>query len=108
MLTLRPLHFSPIAIIATVLLTACAGAPGPGGPPLASAAAPAGPAGKPDTKPAATPAAAQASAPEKPMDVHEASSQCWMKYESSKIDLDAKAKIVDKCIDQKMAGQKKP
>ncbi|MBV9260022.1 MAG: hypothetical protein JO205_01490 [Pseudolabrys sp.] len=47
-------------------------------------------------------AAAAPEEPAKPRDVHEASAQCWMKYDKSKESLEAKAKLVDKCIDEKM------
>jgi hypothetical protein len=56
-----------------------------------------------------TPTAAAAPAdqpPAKPMDVHEASAQCWMKFDKSGGSLEAKSKLVDKCIDDKMKAQK--
>lgn len=61
---------------------------------------------KPDTKPAAKPAAA---AEEKgdvtPMDRAQANAQCWMKYDKSGGTLEAKAKLVEKCSDDKMKGR---
>jgi hypothetical protein len=60
-------------------------------------------------QPAAASAAAPAPAPQQPeaapIDVHEASAQCWMKYDKTAVNLDAKAKLVDKCIDEKMKGR---
>jgi hypothetical protein len=47
--------------------------------------------------------AAQADAP--PMDRPEANAQCWMKYDKSNISLEAKAKLVEKCADEKMEGR---
>ena len=75
-------------------LAACAGKPGSEMP--AAAAAPS----------AAAPVAAagHAAQPKAPVDVHEASAQCWMKYDTSTASLDARSKLVDKCIDEKMKG----
>jgi hypothetical protein len=51
---------------------------------------------------AAQPAAeTQAPPPEK----HEVAAQCWMKYDKSTANLDAKAKLVDKCIAERMKGK---
>ena len=62
-------------------------------------------------KPEATPAAAQlapaAAADDTPaprLERHEASAQCWMRHDKSGGSLDAKAKLVEKCINDKMAG----
>jgi hypothetical protein len=58
--------------------------------------------------PAATAAAAAKPAPaveesdELPLERSEAAGQCWMKYDRSGGSLEAKAKLVDKCIDDKM------
>ena len=56
--------------------------------------------------PAATTAAAKPAAVEQadepPMERSEAAGQCWMKYDKSGGTLEAKAKLVDKCIDDKM------
>ena len=61
---------------------------------------------KPDAKPDAKPAAA---ADEKgdvtPMDRAEANAQCWMKYDKSGGTLEAKAKLVEKCSNEKMKGR---
>jgi hypothetical protein len=52
--------------------------------------------------PAAQPAVeTQAPALEK----HEVAAQCWMKYDKSTTNLDAKAKLVDKCIADRMKGK---
>ena len=57
---------------------------------------------KPDTAPAQTAAGDVAPAP--PLERHEASAQCWMRHDKSGGSLDAKAKLVEKCINDKMAG----
>jgi hypothetical protein len=81
-------------IAAGFALAACASKPASEMPaaaqPAAASAAPA-------------PAAPQAAVA--PVDVHEASAQCWMKYDRTAVNLDAKAKLVDKCIDEKMKGR---
>src|SRR5687767_14056383 len=62
---------------------------------------------KPEAAPAAaqTPAAAAADdAPAPRLERHEASAQCWMRHDRSGGSLDAKAKLVEKCINDKMAG----
>jgi hypothetical protein len=51
--------------------------------------------------PAAQPAADVPPPPEK----HEVAAQCWMKYDKSTPNLDAKAKLVDKCIAERMKGK---
>lgn len=45
-------------------------------------------------------AAATPAAPAEPLSDEQASEECWMKYERGKADLplDARAKLVDKCI----------
>jgi hypothetical protein len=75
-----------------LLLAACAAQTGAGNEPRAAAA----------------PAAVAPAAPkdEPPLDVHEASAECWMRYDKSGGSLDAKAKLVDKCINDKMKGAK--
>jgi hypothetical protein len=91
--------FTPIRLARQVVivaaagfaLAACAGKPASEMP--AAAAAPA----STTASPAAQPKAA--------IDVHEASAQCWMKYDKSTASLDARAKLVDKCIDEKMKGK---
>jgi hypothetical protein len=40
-----------------------------------------------------------------PPDKHEVAAQCWMKYDKSTANLDAKAKLVDKCISDRMKGK---
>lgn len=62
---------------------------------------------KPETAPAAAqvaPAAATEDAPAPRLERHEASAQCWMRYDKSGGSLEAKAKLVEKCINDKMAG----
>ena len=59
------------------------------------------PAPAPPPRPA--PAAAD-DAPAPPLERHEASAQCWMRHDKSGVSLDAKAKLVEKCINDKMAG----
>ena len=39
-----------------------------------------------------------------PLERHEASALCWMRYDRTPGTLEAKAKLVDKCITDKMAG----
>jgi hypothetical protein len=39
------------------------------------------------------------------MERHEASAQCWMKYDRTGGSLDAKSRLVDKCISDKMSGK---
>ena len=60
-------------------------------------------AGTPNEVPAA--AAAQAPGAEAeppPMEMHEASAQCWMQVDKTRAGIDARAKFVDKCINEKM------
>ena len=62
---------------------------------------------KPETAPAAQVAPAAAAADDAPaprIERHEASAQCWMRYDRSGGSLEAKAKLVEKCINDKMAG----
>lgn len=47
--------------------------------------------------------AAETQAP--PSEKHEVAAQCWMKYDKSTANLDAKAKLVDKCIADRMKGK---
>jgi len=51
----------------------------------------------------ATQSAAEPQAP--PPEKHEVAAQCWMKYDKSTANLDAKAKLVDKCIAERMKGK---
>ena len=60
-------------------------------------------------KPEAAPATAgQVSVPEAAptprLERHEASAQCWMRHDKAGGPLEAKAKLVEKCISDKMAG----
>lgn len=78
----------------------------------ALAVVPAACANKPAGEMPATTAAAPAKpapaepADEPPMERSEAAGQCWMKYDKSGGSLEAKAKLVDKCIDDKMTKGK--
>jgi len=61
-----------------------------------------GPVNEMVASPAGQPAAdVQAPPPEK----HEVAAQCWMKYDKTTANLDAKAKLVDKCIAERMKGK---
>jgi hypothetical protein len=80
-------RWTALAIVA-VTLGACANKPASEMP--AAAAAP--PAQTPQPQPM-------------PMERHEASAQCWMKYDRAPGGLDAKSKLVDKCIADKMSGK---
>jgi len=40
-----------------------------------------------------------------PPDKHEVAAQCWMKYDKSTSNLDAKSKLVDKCIADRLKGK---
>ncbi len=64
----------------------------------------AGCAAKPETTPVAGQAAIGDDAPAPRLERHEASAQCWMRHDRSGGSLDAKAKLVEKCINDKMAG----
>jgi hypothetical protein len=90
----KPRHFAPLLVLAAVLLCGCAGTPKP-------EAEAAGATVQPAAAPADEP-------PAKKLEVHEASAQCWMKFDKTAGSLEAKSKLVDKCIDEKMKGQKKP
>jgi ABC-type glycerol-3-phosphate transport system substrate-binding protein len=85
-------------IAAGLTLAACASKPVSEMPAAASATSASAAAPVATAGPAAQPKAA-------PADVHEASAQCWMKYDKTAVNLDAKAKLVDKCIDDKMKGR---
>lgn len=43
--------------------------------------------------------------PQSPPERHEAAAQCWMRYDKLGVDLDTKAKLVDKCIAERMKGK---
>jgi hypothetical protein len=82
------------------LLAACTATSNPGEMPAAAGApAPAAQAAPPG------PAGANAAPAALPMERHEASAQCWMKYDRTGASLDAKSKLVDKCISDKMSGK---
>lgn len=74
-------------------LAACASKPASEMPASAATAA---------VKPAA-PAVEEADEP--PMERSEAAGQCWMKYDRSGGSLEAKAKLVEKCIADKLKGK---
>ena len=44
---------------------------------------------------------------EVPLDEHQASARCWMKYDSAHMSLEQKSQAVDKCIDQVMRAQRR-
>jgi len=81
-----------LAALAAAVLSGCAGPAATGDQLPAQAAAPA-----PATEP--EPDAA-------PLETHQASAQCWMKYDKSGGSLEARSKLVNKCIDDKMKAQK--
>jgi len=84
-----------VAVAATLALAGCQTA-GPDVTPTAQTA---------QVAPPADPAAARVEAP---LDVHQASARCWMKYDSnSRMTLDQKAKTVDACIDETMRAQRR-
>jgi hypothetical protein len=77
-------------LLMSALLAGCANPPAPpGGIPV------------PATGPVAAVAPPVAEPPPKQ---YEASAQCWMKYDKATGNLEAKAKLVNKCIDDKMKG----
>jgi hypothetical protein len=82
-----PIRLACLAFLA-LSLAACASKPASEMPAAATTAA-------------AKPAAVE-QADEPPMERSEAAGQCWMKYDKSGGSLEAKAKLVDKCIDDKM------
>jgi len=82
--------FTAAALAAAILLPACAATP-PGDAPPALAA---------------TPVATEPAEPPKPVLRHEASAECWMKHDKSGGSLEAKTKLVGKCIDERMKAQK--
>jgi hypothetical protein len=87
-------------------LAACANKPASEMPAAAATTSAATPAAKPDIKPdtkPAAPAAQHSDAP--PMDRTEANAQCWMKYDKTAVSLEAKAKLVEKCADEKLKGR---
>jgi len=85
-----------VLLAAAAVLPGCASTPGTESAPTAVAATPSAASAAPAEEP-----------PAKPMDVHTASAQCWMKYDKSGGSLDAKSKLVDKCIDDTMKAAKR-
>ncbi len=83
-------------ILTAALLCGCAATQNPGP----------GAAGEPAAPAPAAAVAAPAEPEAAPLEMHEASAQCWMKYDKTGGSLDAKSKLVDKCIDEKMKVQK--
>jgi len=84
-------RLASIAVLG-LMLAACANKPASEMPAAATTTA------------AAKPAAAE-EADEPPMERAEAAGQCWMKHDKSGGTLEAKAKLVDKCIADKMKGK---
>jgi hypothetical protein len=97
---ITPIRLACLAILG-LALAGCADKSVNEMPPAAAAPAAA-------TAPAAKPAAAAPVQAEKsdvtPMDRAEANAQCWMKYDRTNASLEAKAKLVEKCSDEKMKG----
>jgi hypothetical protein len=86
-------------------LAACASKPASEMPAAAATTSAATPAAKPDIKPDTKPAAPAEQAVAPPMDRTEANAQCWMKYDKTAVSLEAKAKLVEKCADEKLKGR---
>ena len=59
---------------------------------------------KPETAPATAQTSAAEAAPAPRLERHEASAQCWMRHDKTGGPLEVKAKLVEKCISDKMAG----
>jgi hypothetical protein len=95
-----------LGLVATmgISLAGCSTAPAaPGETPRAAFSFPA-----PASRTAAPAQTAQAQ-PDKPkLQPYEANAKCWMKYDQSKVSLDDKAKLVDKCVDDIMRAQGTP
>lgn len=110
----RPALAFIVPLLATALaLSACAqgnlqAGQTPATPPVAVAEAPAAqPAPQPQPVVAARPQPAAQPAPPDPepeeaMTRERASGMCWMRYDRGRASLDARMKLVDKCIDEKM------
>jgi len=103
----------PLLLAAALALSACAqgnrqAGQTPAARPAAVAEAPQpAPAPQPvlaaRPQPAAQPAPPEPDPePEEPMTRERASGMCWMRYDRSRASLDARMKLVDKCIDEKM------
>jgi hypothetical protein len=71
----------------------------------AAAPAPAAATATPAGKPAAAPPVQAEKSDVTPMDRAEANAQCWMKHDKTNVSLEAKAKLVEKCSDEKMKGR---
>ena len=84
----------PAIVLILALLAGCAGKPDSEMPTAL----------KPETAPAAAQTAAADDAPAPRIERHEASAQCWMRYDKAGGPLEVKAKLVEKCINDKMAG----
>ena len=98
---------SVVCVVGLLTILAACAAENAAGPVSAAStpAAPAAAAPAPPAAPAATTAAAPKPAPHvlSPTEINE---QCWMSSEVNKQkDLDAKAKLVDKCVAEKMKAQ---
>jgi hypothetical protein len=111
----RPSLALTIPLLAAVAaLSACAqgnlqAVQTPAAQPAAAAEAPAaqpGPAPLPvlaaRPQPATQPVTQPDPEPEEPMTRERASGLCWMRYDRGRASLDARMKLVDKCIDEKM------
>ena len=109
--------FLRIALVIAAAATLCGCATdGSGGPSLAAAPTAAPPSAQPASAQPGSAAANRASArvadraapePAEPVTEQQASADCWMHYENGRrsLSLDARAKLVDKCIDDRMHGQ---
>jgi hypothetical protein len=95
----------PVAGLLATLAGCAAGDIAGGSSSTPASATAAAPAAAPATAPAVTTAAAPKAAPRvlAPTEINE---ECWMSNEVNKQkDLDAKAKLVDKCVAEKMKAQ---
>ena len=97
-----PIRLVCLAAITVVLGLALAGCATQTVNEMPAAVATAAPDAKSDAKPAA---AAEEQGDVTPMDRAEANAQCWMKYDKSGGTLEAKAKLVEKCSNEKMKGR---
>lgn len=97
-------RFVALMTVAVVLAGCAATNPGEM-PATTTAAAAASPAPAAAGSPASPAAAQREEEPPAPkLERHEAAAQCWMKHDKSGGSLEAKSKLVDKCIDEKMRG----
>jgi hypothetical protein len=90
---------APLLLVAALALSACAqGALQASQTPAAAATQPA-----PTTQPGPAATAAPQAEPEQPVTQERASATCWMTYDGRRgLSLDARMKLVDKCIDERM------